>query len=54
MPFSSGGISHIDFIVVEITDPARPGEKNERHQGAMALRRQKWLGLDIQVSRGSE
>jgi len=37
-PFEPGGESHIDFIVVEIPDPARPGQM------------MKWLGLDIQVS----
>jgi len=39
IPFSSGGASHIDFIIVEIPDPARPGM------------RMKWLGLEIQVSK---
>ncbi|MFH1230432.1 MAG: hypothetical protein V1709_02930 [Planctomycetota bacterium] len=38
-PFSLEGISHIDFIVVEITDPTNPNKKK------------KWLGLEIQVSR---
>jgi len=42
IPFTSGGASHIDFIVVEITDPTNPNKKK------------KWLGLEIQVSRGSE
>jgi len=35
---SSGGYSHIDFIVVGIPDPKKPGEKIKQ------------LGLDIQVS----
>lgn len=37
-PFSPAGASHIDFIWVEMLDPARPG------------RWMKWLGLDIQVT----
>jgi hypothetical protein len=36
--FMPGGASHIDFIVVEIPNPAKPGEM------------MKWLGLDIQVT----
>ena len=38
VPFETGGASHIDFIVVEIPDPAQPKEMV------------KCLGLDIQVS----
>ena len=37
-PFTPSGASHVDFIVEEIPDQARPGEKK------------KWLGLDILVS----
>jgi hypothetical protein len=37
-PFSPNGMSYIDFIVAEISNPAKPGEKIKQ------------LGLDIQVS----
>jgi hypothetical protein len=37
-PFTSGGASHIDFIVVEISNPTKPGE------------RIKQLGLEISVA----
>lgn len=37
-PFRPNGASHIDFIVVKIPDPAKPGETK------------KWLGIEIQVS----
>ncbi|MBI4713135.1 MAG: hypothetical protein HY762_07545, partial [Planctomycetes bacterium] len=38
IPFTSGGDSHIDFIIVEIPNPVSPGQKA------------KCLGLDIQIA----
>ena len=39
IPFSPGGVSHIDFMVEEIPNPVKPGEKIKQ------------LGLEIQVTK---